>query len=153
MIYICEDCGAVFDEPKVYGSDESRGEGCPDCGSFYFDEAVECEECGKIIPQGDAYGSDHHLCMDCLMNHKYDLPTLLNAVEDVQDELEIPVLARYIMADDEIVDLIVKELERRLARATDKMFPSSVDFDATDFIKDYKTEIADYIGEEIEGNE
>ena len=149
MMYICADCGSVFDDPKVIGTDVDRGECCPDCGSYDFDEAVECEECGTIIPASDAYGYDHHLCMGCLMNHKYDLPTLLKAVEDTQDELEIPVLARYIMSDDEIVDLIVKELERRVARATDKMFPSSVDFDATDFIKDYKNDLADYIGEEI----
>ena len=148
MMYICEDCGAVFDDPKVVGDDADRGECCPDCGSYYFDEAVECEECGEYIPSSNVYGYDHHICMDCLMNHMYDLPTLLKCVEDTQDELEIPVLARYIMSDDEIVDLIVKELERRVARATDKLFPSSVDFDATDFIKDYKDYMADYIGEE-----
>ena len=149
MMYICEDCGAVFDDPKVIGDDVDRGECCPDCGSYYFDEALECEECGEYFPAADIYGYDHHMCKECLMNHKYDLPLLLK-IDDTQDELKIPVLARYIMSDDEIVTLIVKELERRLARATDKLLPSSVDFDATDFIADYKNELADFIGEEVE---
>lgn len=149
MMYHCEHCHADFDEPHEIHTDLGTEYVCPECHGTDYDEADECEECGKIMSIDDLYGYDHHLCMDCLMNHKYDLPTLLKAVDDTQDELEIPVLARYIMSDDEIVDLIVKELERRVARATDKLFPSSVDFDATDFIKDYKNDLADFIGEEI----
>ena len=147
-MYKCFHCGAEFDEVKVIGDDADSGEVCPDCGSTDFEEAVECEECGKIVPVSEVYGWDHNICMGCLMEHKYDLPTLLKAVDDDQDEIEIPTIARYILSDDEIVDLIVKELERRVARATDKFLPSAVDFDATDFIKDYKRELADYIGEE-----
>jgi hypothetical protein len=142
-------CGAEFDEPKAIGDDADCGEVCPECHSTDFDDAVECDVCGTVIALSDAEGYDHHVCMDCIMKRKYDLPTLLKATEGkVVDEIEVPTLARYILTDEDIKTLIIRELERRLALATEKLFPLPFEFDATDYIKDYKSDLADYIGEE-----
>ena len=147
-MYICEKCGEVFEEPKVIGNDVDRGEVCPGCGNDYFDEAYQCAVCGEWVSSEKIHGYDPYVCEDCINERKYDLPLLLEATKDEKFEFDIPALARYILDDDEIETLIIKELERRLKRATDKFMPCSIDFDPTDFIADYANDIADYIGRE-----
>lgn len=147
-MYICEKCGEVFEEPKVIGNDVDRGEVCPGCGNEYFDEAYQCAVCGEWVSSDKIHGYDPYVCEDCVNEHKYDLPTLLKATEDEKVEIDIPVLARYILTDDEIEELILKELERRVQKSTEKFMPFPC-FDATDFISDYANDIADYIGREV----
>ena len=144
-MYICEKCGEVFEEPKVIGNDVDRGEVCPGCGNEYFDEAYQCAVCGEWVSSDKIHGYDPYVCEDCVNEHKYDLPTLLKATENEKAEIDIPMLARYILDDDEIETLILKELERRVQRSTEKFMPFPC-FDATDFISDYANDIADYIG-------
>lgn len=148
-MFICEKCGEVFEEPKVIGNDVDRGEVCPGCGNEYFDEAYKCSVCGEWVSSEKIHGYNPYVCEDCIAEHKYDLPTLLKATENEKDEIDIPVLARYILTDNEIETLILKELERRLELATDKFMPCSIDFDTSDFMKDYANDIADYIGREV----
>ena len=146
-MYICEKCGEVFEEPKVIGNDVDRGEVCPGCGNEYFDEAYQCSECGEWVSSDKIHGYSQYVCEDCIAEHKYDLPTLLKATENEKAEIDIPILARYILTDDEIETLILKELERRVQKSTEKFMPFPC-FDATDFISDYANDIADYIRRE-----
>ena len=148
-MFICEHCGEVFEEPKVIGNDVDRGEVCPGCGRDDFDEAYKCAVCGEWVSADKIHGYSPYVCEDCVNEHKYDLPTLLKATENEKFDIEIPALARYILDDDEIETLILKELERRFERATDKFMPCSIDFDTSDFMKDYANDIADYIGREV----
>lgn len=54
-MYICNDCGAVFDEPAVErevhfwidGSPAEEFSVCPECGDTDFTEAFECDGCGE----------------------------------------------------------------------------------------------------------
>ena len=56
-MYICNDCGAVFEECKVeyefhpYGSGTAKEEWwyCPNCDSADFEEAKECKRCGEYF--------------------------------------------------------------------------------------------------------
>ena len=55
-MYICLECGEVFEEPKRYTENCGYGasndpydyhySGCPVCGGNY-DEAIECDMCGE----------------------------------------------------------------------------------------------------------
>lgn len=55
-MYICEDCGAVFEEPSVYEDHHPYGmtyaveewAECPKCGGS-FDEAVQCPRCWEYV--------------------------------------------------------------------------------------------------------
>lgn len=65
-MYICEDCGATFEEPRVYN--ETYGvDGppqpihcCPACGGDYREAAV-CTMCGKHFIDEEFQG----ICDDC----------------------------------------------------------------------------------------
>lgn len=69
-MYICLECGAVFEEPETW--EEGRGEfwgfpcsetvsGCPECGGDY-EEALQCAECGEWFFTDEL---DDGLCEDC----------------------------------------------------------------------------------------
>ena len=60
-MYICLDCGRVFNNPRNYT--ESYGEsweGCPNCAGAFV-TAVRCQECDRWIPMDE----DDDLCDDC----------------------------------------------------------------------------------------
>lgn len=56
-MYICNDCGAVFEDFKVVREAHPYGMGvafeewayCPHCDSGDFEEAKECERCGEYF--------------------------------------------------------------------------------------------------------
>ena len=58
-MYKCEECGEVFEEPKVYYERHPYGEGyaeeewrvCPYCGEAGFVEAKECTRCGEYTAE------------------------------------------------------------------------------------------------------
>lgn len=53
---ICENCGAIFEEP-VKGFEEEK-DSCPCCGDWGFKTAVKCKVCGEPSVNG--------LCDDCI---------------------------------------------------------------------------------------
>ena len=72
-MYICNNCGAIFDEPntviETHGLDCPPYEHipvCPECEDTDFVEAQECERCGELFAEledglcdachGDMYG-------------------------------------------------------------------------------------------------
>jgi len=55
-MFICENCGAVFEEP-IKGYEEEK-DSCPNCGDWGFKEAKKCIACGE--PSLD------ELCEDCV---------------------------------------------------------------------------------------
>jgi len=73
-MYICNDCGEVFEDCKVVYEPHPYGMGsayekwylCPHCDSTDIDEAKECERCGE-------YFADLRkgLC-DCCYDEMYD---------------------------------------------------------------------------------
>ena len=92
-MYICKECGKVFEEPCVEHDDPSpQGVGlasgyytytyCPHCGSDEFTEADLCLCCGDYIPSGDV------LCKDCRADVAQTLTELKESMKLNQDDFE-----------------------------------------------------------------
>jgi len=75
-MYICEECGMFFEEPKVifetHGLDTPPYEKlsvCPYCNENDIKESaeVECSRCGTLMPEDYAYIDDdlNYLCDVC----------------------------------------------------------------------------------------
>lgn len=71
-MYICKDCGEVFDTPYTETEDPSPSgislppghytyEFCPHCGGDDIAEAKRCPQCGEWMPE------DEDICGDCEM--------------------------------------------------------------------------------------
>ena len=77
-MYICFDCGELFEEPKHYvethGLDYPPYEtwkGCPVCGGAY-DDAMECSICGNYIT-GDYIEDDGvFVCDNCYEDEDFE---------------------------------------------------------------------------------
>ena len=56
-MFICNECGKTFEEPKVYYESHPYGEGhahekwtvCPYCREADISEAEQCERCGDWV--------------------------------------------------------------------------------------------------------
>ncbi len=70
FMFICLDCGNVFDEPNTYIEHHPYGDGyvneefgyCPHCNGDYA-EAVQCEQCGEYYIEEDMH--DSIMCNAC----------------------------------------------------------------------------------------
>lgn len=72
-MYICKNCGEVFDVPKKifesHGFTDGTGEElfvCPNCEGDY-EEAIECENCGAVVGISDVCltDDDKQVCQSC----------------------------------------------------------------------------------------
>lgn len=92
-MYICKDCGALFEEPAVWYDDPSpAGVGlpsgsyeyceCPECGSDDFEEANECPRCDCH------YLGDKILCDDCMEELGIELREIKGRFHMTQDDFE-----------------------------------------------------------------
>lgn len=83
-MYICCDCGHVFEEPKHYSEDRTPGgafeggsfiehyDGCPLCAGA-FEEAVECDGCGEYVSERVIeYNNDGAFCNSCMEEMEED---------------------------------------------------------------------------------
>lgn len=58
-MYICNDCGAFFEEPRITYESHDYGEGsaleewaiCPYCKENDFTEAEQCSRCGEYFAE------------------------------------------------------------------------------------------------------
>ena len=76
-MYICLECGHIFDEGEEVEWTEPHGEkmvGCPMCNGA-FARSAYCEECGKEILPDELRGG--HYCDECLAD-SVDFTTGLN---------------------------------------------------------------------------
>lgn len=82
-MYICRDCGRVFDNPAFFfenhGFDYGPAEKwdcCPFCGSVSFDEAVYCDGCHEAVSEEEAVtiranDRTYHFCEACAREGGY----------------------------------------------------------------------------------
>lgn len=77
-MYLCNQCGYVFQTPMVlsswcsdkYGSDEI--DGCPECSDESFTEVEQCSCCEEYFPEDELvlFENGSYLCGECL-NENY----------------------------------------------------------------------------------
>jgi len=138
--WICNDCGATFDEPKLHYFDGEPFGRCPDCDSEDYEEARTCEVCGDEFPETDTAGCDHCVCSSCRSKHDHDLPLLIRAGRGYTYDYELPALVRHILSDAEINAVLERELERKM---------NAGEWNVGKYMHSYRDEIADEIGEEL----
>ena len=100
-MYICNECGNVFDsgEERIYR--EQSGEVlacCPFCGGG-FTEADVCESCGAAYPSQEV-GIYEKWCLDCLIakvNYDVFLSYLLSDVDDYPKD-NVGILEQFVMS-------------------------------------------------------
>ena len=71
-MYICNECGVLFDEPARYGEIHHELDNkaieyfscCPNCGDTFFEEALRCDYCGNEFRDEDMV--EGLICKDCL---------------------------------------------------------------------------------------
>lgn len=75
MMYLCNNCGAVFSSTRHYSSCApgemlpfAEWEGCPQCSSDDFDEAHCCSICGGYMTEGykAVDDDDTYFCLECV---------------------------------------------------------------------------------------
>ena len=141
---ICENCGAVFNFPSSQ-MDNATGcveEFCPECHCRYIMNAVPCQVCGSWVAEDDAFGySGSTVCEECLNAAGSDLDLLYAATKDECEDFELPVLFRTFFTDDEIREILMREL-----KACHERIPR----DTKAFVRRYANEIADEIVKEDE---
>lgn len=99
-MFICNSCGAVFEEAEgkanyeYYGSApyvESFDDVCPECGSDNIDDGAKCCICGNIFNEDettridDVYFDDNEdkfVCAKCFKKLQNEYDNWLNSHED-----------------------------------------------------------------------
>lgn len=122
MVYVCERCGDVTDDPNVDTDYEYYGGRCYTeswlgechCGGELA-EAKECPECGKY------HAGEYDVCDECLDKHK----TLDSAKKfsDTYDDADVrvPDYLNEILGKDVIRDLAYEELHNNPQRYENKI--------------------------------
>ena len=90
MMYICEDCGKIFDEEEVVViHDDPSPAGvslpsgyytyrcCPYCDSEDISEATECEVCGKMM---SVNSGEENICDECIDDISKELEEIREGV-------------------------------------------------------------------------
>lgn len=137
----CESCGAVFEYPATK-MDQDTGfvtDSCPECGSKYIINAVKCQLCGEWVSEDSAFGYESVICEDCLHEANGNLDLLYKATKDECEDFELPVLFRRFFTDDEINEILMREL---------KACHAQIPRDTKAFVGWYANEIADEIAKE-----
>ena len=76
-MFKCNECGAVFDEPRIFGEERPYGNGsatesfaeCPRCHSG-FEEAYPCKDCGEYFTKDELHS---FYCTECVKEN-WDKP-------------------------------------------------------------------------------
>jgi hypothetical protein len=80
-MYICLDCGEIFEEPETWEESYPYGEGyayqtfscCPHCEGSY-EEAEVCKDCGEYFAPDDLYDG---MCNECREWIRKEVATLI----------------------------------------------------------------------------
>ena len=134
---ICESCGAVFEYAATKMEQDTGGveESCPECGCRYIMQAAFCKVCEDYVPEDECFGyGSNTVCIDCLQEESNDLDLLYAATKDEREDFELPVLFRTFFTDDEINEILMREL---------KACHAQVPRETKSFVRRYANEIAE----------
>lgn len=116
-MYICIDCGSVFDESEIAVDSynhASHGERpavekwvcCPRCGG-YITDAVACKVCGEWFYEDDLHGG---VCDSCIEDNS-DIETCMQ-VSNVKESVELDVFLLSMFSVDQIENILQEELRK-----------------------------------------
>lgn len=142
-MFICLDCGKVFENPKM--EKEYRGECfgypsyeaisyCPYCEGDY-EEAEECERCENFF---NCESIEQGLCDCCraeiLTKYKRDAKAVYQKTKEEKQKIEINSFLAYCFDENDIETILLKTLEEK--EELDTMFGGIFKEDYSDFISD-----------------
>lgn len=114
-MYKCYNCNNEFIEPttvyETHGLDCPPYEEfgcCPHCRSDDFEKLECCEVCGGHFEE--LHGG---VCAECIANNS-DFETCYKVGERCKEEYQLNGLLQYFFTDDEIENILLRELERVL---------------------------------------
>ena len=148
-MYICGDCGKLFEEPKEWSQNHGephlteRWSGCPHCGGG-FEEATECEKCGEYFEADSLYCG---YCGDCFNELKNSVITYDNAFKYlVEKDLLIEFIYQYYYE----IDCATAPVSDELLQDTKETFKRKVLNDNITGKKTFLLAITEYIDSDIE---
>ena len=80
-MFICNECGETFEEPKIHIDKHPYGEGsaeeewylCPKCHDSHIAKAVECSRCGRYVAEDEViYGAGAQPLCNCCFEDLYE---------------------------------------------------------------------------------
>lgn len=119
-VYICKNCGEIFEEPKIVK--ESRGEfwghpafeDCyysPCCGCDY-DEAIECNICGEWYSEDDLCMG---VCSKCIDDYRHNFKICHDiSFEDEKRDVKINALVATLLDEGDINQILVEFITARM---------------------------------------
>ena len=102
MVYRCERCNELFDDPLIHNWRESHGESmseatCPDCGGdCVLVELEHCRECGGDYEPSDVYDG---ICENCLKSFATYENFFKFASEEKPDLTKVPLFEDFVFAE------------------------------------------------------
>lgn len=85
MMYICKDCGAVFNDADLMEYNGEYFTACPICGSRNFEETGWCKSCNAVVPKSKVYDG---ICDDCASEAAKKLYAYINGSDFTEPERE-----------------------------------------------------------------
>ena len=109
-MWICNECGAVFEEADEYYEHDTgyHGADCPICGSDDIDEAKRCAECDEWVNEEKLVNG---LCAACIEKHAADYETVKAYGADRKEAVEINGLFAWVFTPAEIEEILERELK------------------------------------------
>ena len=109
-MWICNDCGAVFENPDEYYEHDTgyHGMDCPHCGSDDIDEAERCSECDEWVNEKNLVNG---LCPACIEKHANDYGTVKAYGADRKEAVEINGFLAWAFTPAEIEEILERELK------------------------------------------
>jgi len=96
-MYICEECGATFEEP-IKGNGIEK-DSCPNCGDWGIYVAKKCSCCGEWMP---AKGLED-ICNNCKVEFERAVDQFVEIYAEALD-----------LVESEVVEMTMDYLERRM---------------------------------------
>ena len=136
-MWICNDCGAVFENPREYYELDTgyHGADCPHCGSDDIDEAKRCAECDEWVNENTIVNG---LCPACIVKHANDYETVKAYGADRKEAVEINGFLTWAYSPEEIEEVLYRDLRKTETLKTiyAKMFATDDTDDFTNWLNE-----------------
>jgi hypothetical protein len=129
-MYICRECGKIFDETEFYTSSdfwggpfEARQECCPRCSGEDFGEAKECAVCGEFY---DEESLINDVCEHCIEKCRHDVDMCLEiSLDEPKTEIKIDSFVAAMLDVSDIEAILIEHIKKRMPDADCSPFVDS----------------------------